>query len=244
MGSPGGFLWPLSEGLGALGASSGPSPRLWGPSRVQQLLPPLLPCHVCSPPGRSWGWRGRDCPCGSPREGKRAAVKITPGPAPAHCGFLRFTALPGGEEAGTGRLGAGFDPFTTRRIFPPFLPGRTLGRGLWWAPAPELPAAPWVGVGGEAAGENSQPHSCAGGQRDSEAKISAADPEIPAGFCKEEEGGEEVAGASLSCRRRGVNPGQGSEGGSRWQGGHGGVPAAGLGRQGLMGGSSSSSSSI
>lgn len=230
MGSPGGFLWPLSEALGAQQGPAAPSPS--------------APVPRSQPPGPELGMEGPGLSLWEPSGREEGSGKNNPWASSSPLWLPAIYSPSRGEEAGTGRLGAGFDPFTTRRIFPPFLPGRTLGRGLWWAPAPELPAAPWVGVGGEAAGENSQPHSCAGGQRDSEAKISAADPEIPAGFCKEEEGGEEVAGASLSCRRRGVNPGQGSEGGSRWQGGHGGVPAAGLGRQGLMGGSSSSSSSI
>lgn len=76
----------------------------------------------------------------SPREGERAAVKITPGPAPARCGFLRFTALPGGKRRQElAWLGAGFDPFATSgegagRTLPPSSSlagwGRILGKGV------------------------------------------------------------------------------------------------------------------
>lgn len=62
LGSTGGFLHPRSEVLGAqLG--------------VQHVLPPplqLLRCHVRSPPGRRWGWRGTGgCPHGSARPSGR-----------------------------------------------------------------------------------------------------------------------------------------------------------------------------
>lgn len=86
-----------------------------------------------------------------PRQGKRAAVKITPGPAPAHCGFLRFTALPGGkrqEPAGSGLpLTLSPPPEKDQQDLSSSFPAwaGSWGGGFWWAPAPERPPAPWGG---------------------------------------------------------------------------------------------------
>lgn len=116
--------------LGALGAFSGPSEGLRAQPGGQQLLPsfPLCSSATFAAPRAGAGDGGAGIvPVGAlgPGEGKKAAVKITPGPAPAHCGFLRFTALPRGKR----QEPAGFDPFTAtgegaRGTFPPsFLPG-------------------------------------------------------------------------------------------------------------------------
>lgn len=124
------------------------------PARGTARPAPSAPVPRSQPPGLELGMEGAGIvPVGalSPREGKRAAVKITPGPAPAHCGFLRFTALPGGKRqdlAGSGLpLTLSPPPEKDQQDLSSFFPAWVgpWGGGLWWAPSPERPPAPWGG---------------------------------------------------------------------------------------------------
>ncbi|XP_053942452.1 serine/threonine-protein kinase PDIK1L isoform X2 [Cuculus canorus] len=97
----------LPEAVGQEGAGRSPGISRGFPTPALRFLGctmSFIPAAALPPsqtPGQAVGWSGaRDCSQRStqPWEGERAAIKITPGPAPAHCGFLRFTALPGGKK--------------------------------------------------------------------------------------------------------------------------------------------------
>lgn len=87
---------------GAPGLSLAPARGSGSPARGAPgpSFPPCSSATFAAPRAGAGHGGGRDCPCGSTRPSGReeGSGKNNPGPAPAHCGFLRFTALPGGKR--------------------------------------------------------------------------------------------------------------------------------------------------
>lgn len=115
-------------------------------------------------PGSHLGWAVGPGGCLALREGERAEVKITPWAGSGPCGFLQFTALPGGRG---GRNLPGSElvltlSTPTEEALGPFLAAGTLGKGgSRGAPALELgSASPGQVERGKAGGVGELPPSC------------------------------------------------------------------------------------
>lgn len=103
-------------------------------------------------PGSHLGWAVGPGGCSALQEGERAEVKITPWAGSGPCGFLQFTALPGGRGGRNlpgSELALTLSP-PTEEAPGPFLAAGTLGKGgSRGAPALELGSASPGQVEGE-----------------------------------------------------------------------------------------------
>lgn len=120
----GGSLWPLW--------------RVWEPRTGCSRSFPLCSSATFAAPRAGGGdGGGRDCPCGSSRPSGReeGSGKNNPWASSSPLWLPAIYSPSRGEEAGTGRLGAAFDPFTaagegaSRTFLPLSCLGRVQGRG-------------------------------------------------------------------------------------------------------------------